>query len=383
VERAFDVVVLGAGVAGVAAALAAHERGARCALVRASPGATALGAGGWTGSPPERLRAQLAAAGLELRRCRAPLAHAIGELRRCDLAAATHAAASPAARTLVAGIAGLPTFRAAALASLWGDEAGVELHAVMLSLPRTPPAGWAPAALAAALESDPGLLALPLATEVRRTGALAVLLPPVLGLAEWTRVHAEIERAAGVPVGEALAAPPSLPGLRLYRALERVTHDAGIAVVSGRVTDRHATGDALESVSVGTPTSVRRLHGRAWVLATGRFVGGGVQADPTWREPALGLPIRVTHIDTVFTRMEPLVLADPDRTRAQSWLRVGVEVGADHRPLDEHGEPRYTNLFAAGDVIAGATAGLGEAASAGWSAGTRAAAAAATSTIGS
>src|SRR5918996_443429 len=71
-----DVLVLGGGIAGVAAAVAAAQHGARVLLVRAGPGASALCLGGWRGVPPPRVGAALAHAGLALEQLRCVLPRA-------------------------------------------------------------------------------------------------------------------------------------------------------------------------------------------------------------------------------------------------------------------------------------------------------------------
>src|SRR5690606_41977232 len=64
--RRFDVLVIGGGAAGVAAALAAAGRGARAGLVRPGPGVTAMAGGGWAGARPDPRAAAPAGAGPRL-----------------------------------------------------------------------------------------------------------------------------------------------------------------------------------------------------------------------------------------------------------------------------------------------------------------------------
>src|SRR5690606_292746 len=116
----WDLVVIGGGVAGVTAALEGAAGGARVALVRAGPGASALAAGAWQGPLPSLLGAALEAAALPYHAATAPLPHPAGDLRSASFAGASHARAVLDSNTLVAGIAGLPGFPPAALARLWG-----------------------------------------------------------------------------------------------------------------------------------------------------------------------------------------------------------------------------------------------------------------------
>ncbi|MBI4545980.1 MAG: FAD-binding protein [Gemmatimonadetes bacterium] len=404
----FDVLVIGGGVAGAAAALAAAAAGARVGLVRAAPGATALAAGGWRGPLPGRLGAALAGAGLAHERGRGPLPHPTGRLEPADFAPRAQRAAVLESGAMVCGITGLPGFHAPTLARLWGAAAGLELHHALLDLrPATPAAGWSPVALAAALDRDPAILAAPLTQALAGRRAGRTILPAVLGLERPEPVHAALEAAVGAPVGEALGMPPSAPGWRLDRALRAAVQAAGVEVILARVIEPQADGRLLEAVLVeqqvngGSPAGEQMgpaggrarpiaeapsappaswLFARTFILATGKFAGGGIVADPVFAEPALGCPVWVEHLDEVFTDAEPLALTHLERSLPQPLLRAGVGTDEEGRPVNRKGNVVYENVRAAGTVRAGweaAAAGLGAAAVDGWRAGERAAAEAA------
>ena len=372
----FDTLVIGGGVAGVAAALAARAGGRSVGLVRAAPGVSALAAGAWVGPLPERLGEALARAGLPIVEAAAPLPHPTGRLVACGHAAPAHGVA-PAAGTLVCGIEGLPGFHAPILARLWGAAASVELEARTLVAGATPAGGWSPVALAARLDRECGPLAEALARAVRETGATRVILPAVLGLERADAVRAALTDAAGVPVGEALGVPPSLPGWRLDRALDAVLVAAKVEVVRGRVVGRETAGRRVGAVVAhaldGDPAEpLLRLEAGHFVLATGKFLAGGIRADDRFEEPALGCPVRVEHLGQTFEAPDRLALTHPDRRDDQPLLRVGVHTDDRARPVDRRGDVVYENVTVAGSVRAGhdpATLGLGFAAADGWRAG--------------
>jgi hypothetical protein len=113
----------------------------------------------------------LAEAGLPLQECVAPLPHPDGRLLMYEVVPVAQASAAlppDADNVLVCGVAGLPTFRAAALAALWTEAAGLRdgaLRSVVLTVPDTPPAGWSTLSLAAHIERDPERMT----TELART----------------------------------------------------------------------------------------------------------------------------------------------------------------------------------------------------------------------
>jgi anaerobic glycerol-3-phosphate dehydrogenase len=382
-----EVLIVGGGIAGFAAALAARSRGASTILVRRGPGTTALVAGGWHGVPPAPIVEALADAGLPLEPCAGPLPHPDGRLLPCDLAPRSHADAAlhtAGGRVLVVGIEGLPAFRPVALAALWSHGlAGAELALLpcTLRLDGTPPAGWSPVALAAALDRDSDLLATRLLQAVQKHGADAAILPAVLGLAAHTPVQAAVRARVGVDVGEALAVAPSLPGWRLDRAILNALETAGVTVLTGRVEGGAAHGAEYGGVEVGRvmmigPRASERIDAGAIVLASGKFIGGGIAAAPAFMDTVFSTRTGVARLGRMFEdATESQVLTDAVRTLPQPILRAGI-------PGDEPLPATEASVFVCGAARAGvdaATLGLGHAARDGWEAGLRAAATAARS----
>lgn len=369
-----DVVVIGGGMAGTAAAVAAAQRGARVMLITAAPGATALCCGGWAGVLPDPLAAAFAAVGHPWRATNLePLPMADGTLRRFDYAAPSHAAADLRS-AMVCGVAGLPGFHASAMARLWselglGDGAGSELL-----LPETPRAGWAPASLAARLERDITILADALREQLRVTRAETVILPAIIGLERAAITIEQLQSAVGVRIVEALSVLPSVPGWRLQAALERMLRAHKVDWRAGQVVAEARTHEKLDRVNVQMANGSTLVRAKAFVLATGKFIGGGITAEPQLREPALACPIWIDHLGERFETVEPLTLTNAERLEEQPLLEAGVQHDAEGRPVSLTGGLFYENVWTAGAVRAGVSNSLGRAAAEGWAAGERAAA---------
>jgi glycerol-3-phosphate dehydrogenase subunit B len=380
--RTTDVLVLGGGIAGAAAALSAAAAGARAVLVRSGPGATAVCAGGWVGRPPEQLQDMLAEAGLPLQECVSPLPHPDGRLLMYEAAPAAQALAAlpPGAdNVLVCGIAGLPTFRSAALAALWTEAAGLRdgaLASAVLTVADTPPAGWSTLSLAAHIERDPERMTAGLAGLVAERGAARVILPAVLGIDDHTRVLELVTAAAGVPVGEALGSAPSLPGWRIDRALLRALERAGVEVVTGLITEHVARDGMVQQVTVADPQTANTICASAVVLATGKFLGGGISAHARFIDTALSTELSVERAGHSYTdAADSLALTDAVWSGPQPLLTVGVRANGESHPVTESGAVIFRNVVVAGSVRAGtetASLGLGNAARDGWDAGSRA-----------
>lgn len=177
------------------------------------------------------------------------------------------------------------------------------------------------------------------------------LLPPVLGLTDAGDLARRLEEACGFPVRELLAMPQSAPGQRLAQALVDGAVDLGVCV-------RRA--DALSSlVEDGRVKEVRTREAqgevlyrpRAIVLATGRFLAGGLVRDGYAIEPIFGLPL-VAEGEVVGNQFIGGLTADrPEGDHA--IFRAGVGYDDELRPTTESGAVLAENLFAAGSVLEG------------------------------
>jgi glycerol-3-phosphate dehydrogenase subunit B len=357
----FDVLVIGGGVAGFAAALAAQQNGARVALVRAAPGLTATTSGAWLGPLRAEIRTALERAGYTLLATSSPLAHERGRTIAAGFAAASHVGAVPDASVTICGVAGLPHFNAPILARVWNSDG---CPSIEIELPGTPTAGWTSAALAAHIERDPRMIVQALNGQMGR-----IIFPAVLGIEHGQNVLSALS-AAGVEASEALAASPSLPGWRLQSAMERALQASGITLLNGRALAGTANG-RVHTVNVNGDV----VTAKSFVLATGKFTAGGIAANDEFREGVFNLPVWLEHLGDVFSTFDPLPLTDPVRTEDQPLLRAGVHTDDRGRPVNRAERVIYDNVFVAGTIRAGvdaAHAGLGLCADDGWNAGVNA-----------
>jgi glycerol-3-phosphate dehydrogenase subunit B len=176
-----------------------------------------------------------------------------------------------------------------------------------------------------------------------------VLLPALVGLERAVEAWDDLQDLLGAPVAEVPTIPPCVPGMRLQRALTEALSAAGgrlvlgpeavaVEVASGRVT----------GVGVRQAARVRELPADAVLLATGGFASGGIELDSrgAMRETVAGLPVRGPGADG-----PPL---SPRHLDGQPLMRSGLAVDDRMRPVGEEGEPVWANLHAAGALVAGA-----------------------------
>lgn len=181
--------------------------------------------------------------------------------------------------------------------------------------------------------------------------AHAVALPAILGLSRHEEVHQAMENALGMRVLEIPTLPPSVPGLRLERALRRAGEQAGVRFVEGSRAVGRVAGRGrrrvVDGVAALTLGGMRVHPADRVILATGGPLHGGwvASADGKARESVFGLPVAAgPSFEWTTSR-----LTDP-----QPYARIGVEVDRQLRPLGADGGPAFENVFAVGGILAGA-----------------------------
>jgi len=178
-------------------------------------------------------------------------------------------------------------------------------------------------------------------------GAWRIGLPAVLGVEAHAAVLEEARSALGHDVVELPSLPPSVPGMRLAAALERQ-----ILAADGRVQVGfdvvEVERDRRRIIAIHTEAASRtlRLVADAFVLATGGIGGTGVRAHPDGRleERVLGLPVAAPPRDRWFSE-DPLV---PHPLEA-----AGIVVDDVHRPVGDDRMPLLDNVRVIGSALAG------------------------------
>ena len=352
-----QVVVVGGGLAGCWAAVTAAEQGAQVTLVSRAPGATALYAGAMEIAPDleevmmtepyhpyrrlyrdhlrlaadletvtQEFKARLGRVGFRLagawnREGRFPDLY--GGVRRGQLVPASvepgEVDGLRGKRVAVVGVEGIGEYDAEAIAAGL-NELGLKVSPVSVQLKELP----AGAALADLYDRLPPAV---------RTTAEVVAYPP--GFASLPDKAFEL-----------LAAPPSPHGWRLHKALEKAVDAAGVDVVRAEVTGFERDGGRLTAALV----TGRRLAASAFVLASGRFIGGGMQKARLVSEPLLDLAVyyQGETIQAAYPRVRHLEYVNPEAA-----FRTGLLTDAECRPVDDLGRPAFENLYAAGSVLGG------------------------------
>jgi glycerol-3-phosphate dehydrogenase subunit B len=387
-----DVVVIGAGLAGLSCAAELAERGARVFLAAKGMATTHWTHGGLDVAAPEGAstsrvgvrvlageaghpyaiahadvapgvrahRARLDAAGIglvgELDDPLVDIPTAIGALRRAALLPAAQAPVCEPWANDGLLLVGFGRYRDAwaayaarnLRATPWMHGPG-EIRAVDVELPGLERLHNLNARSVAQSFDDPAwrMAALARIASAVPAGRWRIGLPAVLGIADHPAVLADARAAIGPGAFEIPSLPPSVPGLRLFDALRTAILASGGRVQVGfPVVEVERSGARVLAIHTEAASRTLRLAADDFVLATGGIGGEGLRAEPsgTIRERVFGLPVDAPPREAWFSD-DPLA-PHPLET-------IGIRTDDELRALDPAGVPAIANLRVIGSALAG------------------------------
>ncbi len=392
-----EVLVIGAGPAGLLAAWIARQRGAKVRVMASGIGTTHvspgwmrvldIGDGGLPG-PEHSLQEVLAAftaahpdhpyalAGLDalsggmaaLREvyARAGLKYVGGldaNLRLpTALGATVEAAIVPesfaagdlrqAGPMLIAGPAGWRDFYPKLCAENLARQ-GCAAHAATFDLPELHTSRFdaTPVGLARLFDREDVRERVAAQLKPQLAGAKRVGFPAVLGLEHSAEAWRDLCDRLGVPAFEIPTLPPSVPGMRLFNAFKASLTQAGVQILLDMTAVRGVIGGG-QATGVIVPNVVRDQTYRAdtFILATGGLYGGGIATDYTGMmgEAIFGLPLQAP-TGGPEGWFAPQFLG-PD---AHPIHAAGVRANNQMQPVDESGRVVLENVRVAGRLLAG------------------------------
>lgn len=179
-------------------------------------------------------------------------------------------------------------------------------------------------------------------------GETRIGLPALLGVREPWVVKRRLEEIIGVEVFEIPVLPPSIPGIRIFNRFKEWLIQKGVTFLLGHfISDAILKGKRCEGVHILNPPVSNFYSADRYILATGRFSGGGLAADE----------------EKIFEPIFNLPVAQP-KSR-EEWFRKSFFDGLSHpvhqagiltdpsfRAVNEGGEVLLENVWIAGSILA-------------------------------
>ena len=173
-----------------------------------------------------------------------------------------------------------------------------------------------------------------------------VLIPAVLGVNRWQEVISEIEEKLQCQVLEIPTLPPSVMGYRLAQSFKLYLKKKGVEFIIGfPVSYVKCTDRRCEEVGIIANERVKKIKGYNYCLATGGILGEGLKVLPDEiKEQVFNLPIK---------KSKEQLLNDFFNSEGQPLSHAGVMVNDNLQPVNPQTQAVIlTNVFVAGATLA-------------------------------
>jgi glycerol-3-phosphate dehydrogenase subunit B len=186
--------------------------------------------------------------------------------------------------------------------------------------------------------------------EIRKQlqGETRVGFPALLGMGDPIQVKEGLEEITNAKVFEIPILPPSIPGKRIFDRFKEWLIRRGVTFLLGYpVSKAIITEKRCRAVEVLHPPVITSYSADRFILAAGRFMGGGLKADAKKiLEPVFNLsvhqpPSREGWFGNSFFGDLPHPIH-----------QAGVLTNASFQPVDEGGDVILENVWVAGSVLA-------------------------------
>jgi glycerol-3-phosphate dehydrogenase subunit B len=245
------------------------------------------------------------------------------------------------AKPLVVGFKGFKDFYADYMA----DQ--LNCRGIVLPLSEFPGQEMIATAIARLMERESFREVLGREVKEQMEGESRIGFPALLGIRDPLRVKKDLEQIIGSEVFEIPILPPSIPGMRIFRRFKEWLIQRGVTFLLGHsVLKADLNGKRCRSIEVSHPPLSQSYSADRFILATGRFIGGGLKADgEKIFEPLFNLPV-----------LQP---ESRDNWFANSFFnghpvhQAGILTDPSFRPVDQKGEQVFDNVRIAGSILAG------------------------------
>jgi len=178
-------------------------------------------------------------------------------------------------------------------------------------------------------------------------GETRIGLPAIMGTHDPARVKDDLEGIIGAKVFEIPILPPSIPGMRIFNRFKEWLIRKGVTFLLGYSVSKAALkGKRCERIEVLHPPVITSYSADRYILATGRFIGGGLKADEKVVEPVFNLPLsqprsRENWFGDSFSSDLPHPIHG-----------AGILTDASFQPVDAGGNMILENVWTAGSILA-------------------------------
>ncbi len=175
--------------------------------------------------------------------------------------------------------------------------------------------------------------------------------PQILGVEKNQEMINKLKNCFQVPIFEVVPSVPSLSGLRMESAINKVLNRKNIKVIEGKIISAEKEDGIIKSVLVKTVDEEINIRAEKFILSTGKFLGGGIKQLNGFTETVFNLPLFFR--DKMVNKLRPQELLSKNILSGQDIFSVGVRINNYLQPLDKQDNVVYKNLYISGSILGG------------------------------
>ena len=179
----------------------------------------------------------------------------------------------------------------------------------------------------------------------------AIVFPQVLGPMPSYDAYDKMKSELQCDITEALCIPPSAAGMRLSRLLHNAARKHGVKIIEkARVNSAVITDGVCGAVVVSGGGKEHTYAAKSFILVTGGYYSGGLEVLDNNKiiEPIFNLPIKI-----MSQKEDEWANVELFSNQKQPFSLAGVMVNHEMCPVNEKGEKVLKNVFTAGRNLCG------------------------------
>lgn len=172
-----------------------------------------------------------------------------------------------------------------------------------------------------------------------------IISPAIWGIEKYNEINTLLNSKFNII--ETISSTPSIEGIRLQKKINKYIKDNNIAILNEKVVTFKQKKGNIVSI---TTNKNNEIHTAGIVLATGKFIGGGINTMNGYSESIFNLPLFYNGKPLLETPKEPMF--ENDYFKKHQAFSIGLKVNDRFQALSIEDKVVYKNLFVAGNIIA-------------------------------
>jgi len=180
---------------------------------------------------------------------------------------------------------------------------------------------------------------------IKKENIKNIISPAVWGIDKYKKINDIIWKEFNII--ETFSNTPSIEGIRLQKKINKYLKDNNIQVFNEKVVGFEYKKERISSIITNKNTKIKTS---GIILATGKFIGGGISTENGYSESIFNIPLFYNGELLPENQKEPMF--ENDYFKKHQAFSIGVKTNERFQVLGVNEKVLFNNLFVAGNIIA-------------------------------